>query len=105
MIKLLSRSKPLSTYQLIVISGPLPMKLPTKKISKISGTKSPGNLRSVFQKMSYNAHLPNIHALNSVTHTLRIQYEYTQKQCMDVAIEGMNIWYRGLTFQGLVISR
>ena len=42
------------------------------------------------------AHIPNIHALNSDTHTLRIQYEYTQKQCVGVAIEGMDIWYMGL---------
>ena len=40
--------------------------------------------------------MPNIHALNSDTHTLRIQYEYTQKQCVGVAIEGMDIWYMGL---------
>ena len=43
--------------------------------------------------------MPNIHALNSDTHTLRIQYEYTQKQCVGVAIEGMDIWYMGLTFE------
>ena len=41
-------------------------------------------------------HIPNIHALNSDTHTLRIQYEYTQKQCVGVAIEGMDIEYMGL---------
>ena len=41
-------------------------------------------------------HIPNIHALNSDTHTLRIQYEYTQKQCVGVAIEGKDIWYMGL---------
>ena len=41
------------------------------------------------------AHIPNIHALNSDTHTLRIQYEYTvySKTMMGVAIEGMDIWY------------
>ena len=50
-----------------------------------------------FQKIKYKAHIPNIHALNSDTHTLRIQYEYTEKQCMGVAIEGMDIWYIGLT--------
>ena len=44
----------------------------------------------------YNAHMQNIHALNSDTHTFRIQYEYTQKQCVGVAIEGMDIWYKGL---------
>ena len=44
----------------------------------------------------YKAIIPNIHALNSDTHTLRIQYEYTQKQCVGVAIEGMDIWYLGL---------
>ena len=42
------------------------------------------------------AHIPNIHALNSDTNTLKIQYEYTQKQCVGVAIEGMDIWYMGL---------
>ena len=29
--------------------------------------------------------------------TLRIHYEYTQKQCLGVAIEGMDIRYMGLT--------
>ena len=43
--------------------------------------------------MIYKAHIPNIHALNSDIHILRIQYEYTQKQCVGVAIEGMDIWY------------
>ena len=42
----------------------------------------------------YKAIIPNINALNSDTHTLRIQY--TQKQCVGVAIEGMDIWYLGL---------
>ena len=42
---------------------------------------------------SYNHHIPNIDALNSDTQTLRIQYEYTQKQCVGVAIEGKDIWY------------
>ena len=41
---------------------------------------------------------PFIHALNSDTHTLRFQYEYTQKQCVGVAIEGRDIWYVGLIF-------
>ena len=43
----------------------------------------------------YKAHIPNIHALNSDTHTLRIQYEYTKKQCVGVAIEAMDISYMG----------
>ena len=30
--------------------------------------------------MNYKAHIQNIDTLNSDTHTLRIQYEYTQKQ-------------------------
>ena len=47
-------------------------------------------------KNPIKAHIPNIHALNSDTHTLRIQYEYTQKQCVGVAIEGIDIWYMGL---------
>ena len=46
--------------------------------------------------LSNKAHIPNIHALNSDTHALRIQYEYTTKQCVGVAIEGMDIWYMGL---------
>ena len=46
--------------------------------------------------ISYKAHIPNIHALNSDTYTLRIQYEYTQKQCVGVDIEGIDIWYMGL---------
>ena len=37
--------------------------------------------------------MPNIDALNSDTHTLRIRYEYTQKQCVVVANEGIfDIW-------------
>ena len=40
--------------------------------------------------------IPNIHALNSDTHTLRIQYEHTQKQFVGVAIESMDIWYMSL---------
>ena len=44
-------------------------------------------------RSSYNCnpYIPNIDALNSDIHTLRIQYEYTQKQCDGVAIEGINI--------------
>ena len=37
---------------------------------------------------NFKAHIPNIHALNS---DIRIQYEYTQKQCVGVAIEAMDI--------------
>ena len=44
-----------------------------------------------------NAHISNIDALKSATHTLRIQFEYTQKQCVGVAIEGKDIWYMGIT--------
>ena len=44
-----------------------------------------------------NAHISNIDALNSATHTLRIQFEYTQKQCVGVAIEGIDIWYMVLS--------
>ena len=32
-------------------------------------------------ELSYKPYISNIHALNSDTHTLRIQYEYTQKMC------------------------
>ena len=42
------------------------------------------------------AHIPNIPTLNSDTHAFRIQYEYTQKQCVGVAIEGIDIWYMDL---------
>ena len=45
--------------------------------------------------------IPNIDDLISDTHKLRIQYEYTHKQCVDVAIEGMDIWYMGIRSQGL----
>ena len=38
---------------------------------------------------NYNPHIQNIDALNTDTHTLRIQSEYTQKQCVGVAIDGM----------------
>ena len=47
-------------------------------------------------RLDSKAHISNIHALNSDTNTLRIQYEYTQKQCVGVAIEGMDIWCMGL---------
>ena len=47
-----------------------------------------------------------IHSLNSDTHTLRIQYEYTQKQCVGVAIEGFDIWYMDLiTYIGQIAHR
>ena len=49
------------------------------------------------EKPNYKAHIPNINALNSDTHTLRIQYEFTQKQFAGVVIEGKDIWYMGLT--------
>ena len=49
------------------------------------------------------AHIPNIHALNSDNHTLRIQYEYTKKPCVGVAIEGMDIWYMGLIREFFII--
>ena len=39
--------------------------------------------------LRYKAHIPNIHALNSDTHKLRIQYEYNV----------MDIWYMGLTVE------
>ena len=45
------------------------------------------------QRRTYNPYIPNIHALNSDTHVLRILYEYTKKRCVGVAIEGMDIWY------------
>ena len=48
------------------------------------------------------AHIRNIHALNSDTHTLRIQYEYTRKQCVGVAIEGMDIGGTRTLFQDFV---
>ena len=46
----------------------------------------------------YKAHIRNFDALNSDTPTLRIQYEYTQKQCVGVAIEDIDIWYMGIIF-------
>ena len=43
-----------------------------------------------------NPDIPNIDAISGALFTLRIQYEYTQKQCVGVAIEGMDIWYMSL---------
>ena len=53
--------------------------------------------RAHFLTEHNKAHKQNIHALNSHTHTLRIQFEYTQKQCMGVANEGIDIKYMGIT--------
>ena len=53
----------------------------------------------------FKARIPNTHALNSDTHTLRIQYEYTQKQGVGVAIEGIDIWYMGLISQKFRTTR
>ena len=49
-----------------------------------------------YKRYTY-AHIPNIDALKSDANTLRIQYEYTQKQCVGVAFEGIDIWYMGVT--------
>ena len=49
------------------------------------------------EKPNYKAHIPNINALNSDTHTLRIQFDYTQNQRVGVGIENMDIWYMGIT--------
>ena len=46
---------------------------------------------------SYNDRIPNIYALSSDTNILRIQYEYNQKQCVGVAIKGMDIRYMVVT--------
>ena len=45
----------------------------------------------------YKAHIPNIHALNSDTHTLFLSILTLNSQCVGVAIEGMDIWYMGIT--------
>ena len=42
------------------------------------------------------AHIPNIHALNSDTHTLFLSILILNSQCVGVAIEGMDIWYMGI---------
>ena len=44
-----------------------------------------------------NAHIPNIHALNSDTHTLFLSILTLNSQCVGVAIEGMDIWYIRVT--------
>ena len=44
----------------------------------------------------YNPRMPNIDAVNSDTDTLRTRYEHTQKQCVGVAIEDIDIWYMGI---------
>ena len=44
----------------------------------------------------YKAHIPNIHALNSDTHTLFLSILILNSQCVGVAIEGIDIWYMGI---------
>ena len=41
-------------------------------------------------------HIPNIHTLNSDTHTLFLIILIVNSQYVDVAIEDMDIWYMGL---------
>ena len=45
-----------------------------------------------------NTHIPNIHALNSDTHTLFLSILILSSQCVGVAIEGNDIWYMGLIY-------
>ena len=63
------------------------------KLRIIEGSLKMEVSRGYDQILNSKAHIQNIHALNSDTHTLRIQYKYTQKQCVGVAIEGRDIWY------------
>ena len=42
------------------------------------------------------AHIQNIHALNSDTHTLFLSKLILNSQCVSVAIEGIDIWYKGI---------
>ena len=44
-----------------------------------------------------NAHIPNIHALNSDTHTLFLSILILNSQNVGVAIEGIDIWYMVVT--------
>ena len=39
----------------------------------------------------YNPNIPNIDAFSGALFTLRIQYEYTQVQCDEVARDGIDI--------------
>ena len=41
----------------------------------------------------YKAHIPDIHALNSDTHTSFLSILILNSQCVGVAIEGIDIWY------------
>ena len=45
-----------------------------------------------------NAHIAKINTLNGDTNTLRIQYEYTQKQCMahTVWVSLLRAWIFGI---------
>ena len=59
------------------------------------------NIEKSYRKDSisrdYNHQIPNIDTVNSDTHTLRIQYGYTQTQYDEGARDGIDIWYMGIT--------
>ena len=55
-------------------------------------------LLNIYSKITCNnAHIPNIPALNSDTNTLFLSILILNSQCVGVAIEGMDIWYKGLS--------
>ena len=54
-------------------------------------------------EVGYKAHIPNIHALNSDTHTLFLSILILNSQCVGVAIEGNDIWYMGRDGKGFFI--
>ena len=45
------------------------------------------------QNLYRNAHKPNIHPLNSDTHTLFLSILILNSQCVGFAIEGIDIWH------------
>ena len=45
-----------------------------------------------------NHFIPNIVDLSDVLFKLRIQFEYTQTQCDEGAIDGIDIWYMGIIY-------
>ena len=58
---------------------------------------------------TYKAQIPNIHALNSDTHTLFLSILILNSQCVGVAIEGMDIWYMAhiiwVLYAGKIVTR
>ena len=55
--------------------------------------------------LSGKAHIPNIHALNSDSHTFFLSILILNSQCVGVAIEGMDILYMDLISDSVSIRQ